>query len=144
MRKKHLSAQIKAVLPIYCVFDRYWPHVPNSCKHALILLVLSSKTPKLAKIGIYAGHFGCYMSDCGGIRPIRSNISFLTMCWTPEVPYMMKSGPKKNLIFCRDSVFNPYLPTAAPFFLQVFKSPVFGPIQSGPVKAHQSIPILPN
>jgi len=51
---------------------------------------------------------------------------------------------EKKIDILQKVCINPYLLTAAPLFLQVFKSPVFGPIQSGPVNAHQSIPILPN
>ena len=39
---------------------------------------------------------------------------------------------------------NPFFPLAAPFFLQVLKSPVFHLIQSGPVNDHQTTPIPPN
>jgi len=39
---------------------------------------------------------------------------------------------------------NPFLPSAATFLLQVFKSPVFHLIQSGLVNDHQTTPIPPN
>jgi hypothetical protein len=66
-----------------------------------------------------------------------------TICWTTAVPYMMKSGPKKTDILQKFCI-NPFFTSAASYFLQVFKSLVFHPNQTGPVTSHQATPIPPN
>ena len=51
---------------------------------------------------------------------------------------------EKKIDILQKVCINPFFPLAALFVLQVFKSPVFHLIQSGPVNDHQTTPIPPN
>ena len=62
-RKSNLVCKSRHFCQLFAFLIGYGSHAPSICKHVLISLVVSSKNPKLAQIGLYTSDFGRYTSD---------------------------------------------------------------------------------